>query len=113
MAGVVIKISPDDDLYMLWSPQINAPVYYGTYAAIVEELVEYDYTPGEIDSWMGRADVYGTSSYTGLGDFEASGVPYKNQGFLPRANFGSLIKRYDAHDDLNQSLPDVRDLLEG
>jgi len=111
MPSIVLKATPDRDLYCYWSSVVEAPVFIGTRAEISAHLVQGSANP-EVEARMARADRVGTSAlYFDTdpqdGAWESTGFIYQQQGFLPRSRLAALLdmlavdERADATDLLD------------
>lgn len=106
MGSTVVKIDPDQDLYMVWSSGTESPTFIGDRIALVEYLYEQENRkPDRIpekekpEARIERADKTGTSSEWRVSGFavdhswEDTGTIYRQQGVLPRSNYAALANR--------------------
>jgi hypothetical protein len=102
MGRAVFKAAPDVDLYMEWSSFVEAPIFIGTRAEMLEYLTsaspdDYRRTPEERLQW---ADKIGTTiehrfkKYPIEGSWEDSGLIVEQKGWLPRERFEEFMRRY-------------------
>lgn len=103
MGKQIIKVSPDEDLYLEWSSVVEAPTFIGDRAAMVEHLMygfqpetrRYDFELGEVEVRLQRTDETGSSGWEPFGcSWDDSGEIYMQQGFLPRAKMRDLALLY-------------------
>lgn len=88
--GPIIKPTPDDDRYVLWSSVAEGPVFVGTRADMLDHL-----GPGPTDNpterRLKRADLAGTSRVDGeygWGDF----VIFEQRGIVDCSKLGELAR---------------------
>jgi len=70
MPSYVLKASPDEDLYGIYSTIVDAFVFIGTRGETRQHLLYEDGVNGRPDERLERADLNGTSSRIGAPDFE-------------------------------------------
>lgn len=99
MTNAVIKCSPEDDFYVLWSDNVEAPLAYGDREFIVDYLTRYPGAPLDVpEERVARADDAGTSYLWPPGEPPAYGwadpiLIYKQQGVLRRHKLKELCER--------------------
>jgi hypothetical protein len=114
MPSYIVKTSPDEDYYVMWSDIVEAPTAAGTRADL--EATDY-FTPADVAAErFDRADQYGTSCAAPAGgkiyrfyEWSDPGLIYQQQGILPRARLRELCERLDAEqpvDDLLEPFDD-------
>lgn len=110
MGSVIVKATPDADLYIEWSTIVEAPTFIGTRAETLEYLglpsPSVSDTPEER---LARADETGTSAkgdYAWFGSWTYDGFVVEQRGVLPRSRLSAFAVLY-ADDD-----PAWLDLLE-
>jgi hypothetical protein len=114
MPSYIVKASPDEDFYVMWSTIVEAPTAWGTRAQLT--AVTY-FTPDELTpDRFDRADQYGTSCAAPAGgkifrfySFDDSeGMIYQQEGWLRRDRLKELCLRLED----NQSVDDLLDPFE-
>jgi hypothetical protein len=105
----IIKMDPDEDLYLEWSSVVEAPTFVGTRVEMATYLNEprrgeFWYTEEQVEALLQRADEHGSSAYRPFGcTWGSPGEMYQQQGFLPRARMGEfacrLLNDQDAEPD--------------
>jgi len=99
MGKQIIKVAPDEDLYVEWSSVVDAPTRVGTRAEFVAYLNEPRRgevweTEESIERAMQRADDTGTSAYRPFGvTWGDEGPMYQQQGIVPRAQLAEYARR--------------------
>ena len=90
MGSQIVKVAPDQDLYLEWSSVVDAPTRVGTRAEFAAHLNEArrgeEWMPAErIEARLRRADETGSSAYRPFAiDWNHTGPMYQQQGTLPR-----------------------------
>lgn len=85
--ALLLKCRKDEDFYVAWSEEAQAPVWYGTAAEARKE----GYTGERID----RADRTGTSSFPGFYRWDARSLIAEQRGVLPRRFLRAYALLYD------------------
>lgn len=104
MASIVVKASPDEDLYVYWSSITESPVFVGKRAEMLEYLALHERKPSDMpEVRVARADQCGTSALYPTrppydGAWEDSGFIVEQRGWLPRARLGEFARLYAADD---------------
>lgn len=116
MPRIVLKATPERDLYCEWSTIVDSVTFIGTRAEIVEYLGEGEFrgSGDRPEVRVSRADHFGTSAMYGDphdGAWEDSGFVYEQRGWLPRARLVDLLDRYLA-DPEDPKVDDLLDPLE-
>jgi hypothetical protein len=99
MGSQIIKVAPDQDLYLAWSSVVDAPTMVGTRAEFAEHLNkprrgEYWLREDEVEAILRRADATGSSAHRPLGiTWDDEGPMYQQQGILPRARLVEYARR--------------------
>lgn len=96
---LIVKPSPDRDLYVGWSEVVEAPVGMWTRA---EALAE-----GCPESRLRRADETGTSSFPGFYRWDSEGMIAEQRGWLPRSRLAAYVTAY-----AEERMDDCWDMLE-
>lgn len=114
MPSIVVKATPERDLYAIWSTIVDSVTFIGTRREMKRHLtVHRDVHANDApEVRLARADVNGTSAlYPYLppyyGAWEDTGFIYKQRGWLPRSRLVELLDRLAADEDA-----DVTDLLD-
>lgn len=100
MPQYVVKVTPDDDLYVMWSTVVDAPAVWGTRDEIAEHLLRRDekkpeFAKPEIEDRMARADLYGTSSFQGDYGWDDDCFMYHQSGWFPRSRLTAFLASFD------------------
>lgn len=125
MGEFILRAEPGADLYCCWSTIVDAPVFIGRRAHMIECLTEHRFVgdrccavpPEMADRMLARADEHGTSVGHCLGSGPLTGswadeaLIYQQEGFLPRAALGAVLRRFLDAPEGATSDPDVTDLL--
>lgn len=120
MVHIVVKATPERDLYCIWSTITDSPIFVGTRAEILDHLTErrrdgIDRGPGDSpEVRIDRADTTGTSAMYGSpfdGAFDDTGFVFEQRGWLPRARLADLLDRYLVN-SVNPKTDDLLDPLE-
>lgn len=98
MGDTVVKCSPAEDFYVIWSSIVDGPTAWGTRAEISDHLFMYDDQKlrfpdalrEEIEKRLERADEFGTSAM-----WPRSG-PHADMGWLDR---DEILVYHPAHPD--------------
>jgi hypothetical protein len=114
MPSYIVKTSPDEDFYVMWSEIVEAPTAWGTRAEI--EATHW-FTPADVAAErFDRADQYGTSAAAPAGgkiyrfyDWADSGMIYQQQGYLPRHRLRELCERLAADQPVDDLLEPFED----
>jgi hypothetical protein len=114
MPSFIVKASPDEDYYVMWSEIVDAPTAAGTRAEL--ETTSY-FQPADVaPERFARADQYGTSAAAPAGgkiyrfyEWSDSGMVYKQQGYLPRARLRELCERLAADQPVGDLLEPFED----
>jgi hypothetical protein len=99
MGSQIIKVSPDQDLYLEWSSVVDAPTRVGTRAEFTAYLNEPRrgetwMTAAQIEQRLWLADETGSSAYRPFGiSWDHRGSMYQQQGILPRARLAEYAQR--------------------
>lgn len=99
MGTTVVKPSPDDDFYVLWSDFVEAPLAFGDRAYLVEYLIAKPESPGDIaELRVARAERTGTSAvWPDLNDpaygWKDDIFIYRQMGIIRRHNLKTLCER--------------------
>ncbi len=86
--GLVIRTSPDADLYTIWSMVADAPMWIGTETDLAAVLGD------EHADRLTRAREHGTSSHDGDGGWDDSGFVAEQVGWLPRTRMHDYVSEY-------------------
>jgi len=105
MGTIILKVAPDQDLYVAWSSIVEAPVGFGTRAEMLADLrrdwhrahpdcIPRPGTGPEVR--LERADATGTSAYRD-GDYAPGGwddkeLIYEQRGILARSKLGLMVE---------------------
>lgn len=94
MGYEIIRVSPDEDLYLEWSSIVEAPTFVGTRTQLLVHL-HRNYQPVETpEQRVDRTDETGSSGRDGWGcKWDATGEIYMQRGFLPRARMAEFARR--------------------
>lgn len=101
MPTIIVKPDRDVDFYLGWSSVVDAPVWFGSRAEVLEDdgtrsLGLWENVPGETITRLDRADEFGTSALYGDprdGGWEDTGFVFMNCGWLPRERLRTLADR--------------------
>lgn len=112
--GIIIKISPERDAYLIWSNMVEAPVFAGTRDELVDHLTTgwREQAKQAVLDRLARADAKGSSAlYPSQLDPDGGwndkdGFIYKQEGWLPRSR---LEQVYDRLIDGNFDMADLLD----
>jgi hypothetical protein len=121
MPGFIVKVAPDQDLYLRWSTIVDCPTHIGKRADLLRELKGYA-APGDVSAAaFDRADEAGTSARWPpegplVGGWGAEGFCFRDEmthdgksgnGWLPRARLPEASERWR-----NDFAADISDLLD-
>lgn len=103
MPSYVVKVTPDEDLYVVWSTVEECPYAWGTREEITGYLLERSekqpkYAKPEIDERFERADATGTSMFYGHYSWDAAGFIFQQKGLLPRSKLAAFLDSYSCED---------------
>lgn len=117
MTWAIVKTAPDEDNYVAWSDNVEAPLCWGDRDYVFAWADQPDRRSTSADPMFStearfqRADRMGTSYLWPKPEKPAyrwgQGFIYQQQGWLPRANLEALCERLT-----DDPKADVRDLLE-
>ncbi len=99
MGKQIIKVSPDEDLYLEWWSVVEAPIRVGTRAELAAYLNEPRRgevwpTEEEVERRLRQADETGSSAHRPFGcTWGSRGEMYQQRGFLPRARMAEFARR--------------------
>jgi len=109
MPSYVLKASPDEDLYAIYSTIVDAIVFIGPRGETRQHLLHQDGINGKPDERLARADQNGSSC---LIDSDGTGVWYGwndeairimegpgGPGRLPRANLSAYLRALEVADE--------------
>lgn len=102
MGGVIVKASPDADLYLEWSTIVEAPTFIGTRSETLEYLARSNSVSDPPEARLARADETGTSTkddYAWFGAWTYAGFIVDQRGVLPRSKLGEFALLYAADDE--------------
>lgn len=116
MGSFIIKVAPDEDLYLEWSTIVEAPTAVADRAEMLKHLTTGGWRgptePSAAEERLARADRTGTSMLDcDFGGWDCAGEIYMQQGFLPRARMGEFARRLLA--DENAEPTDLLEPFEG
>lgn len=114
MPSYIVKASPDEDFYVMWSEIVEAPTAAGTRAEL--EAIGY-FTPADVaPERFDRADQHGTSAAAPAGgkiyrfyEWTDKGMIYQQQGWLPRERLKELCDRLAADQSVDDLLEPFED----
>jgi len=101
MPSFVLKASPDEDLYCIYSTTVDAVVFIGTRGETRQHLLYEDGSNGRPDERLERADETGSSCREpGYGwDAESLWIGEgPGHGHLPRASLSEYLQALLVHD---------------
>jgi hypothetical protein len=103
MPRYLVKVTPDEDLYVEWSTIVDAPTAWGTREEMFEYLLRWDqkkeeYARPEIEERFARADEYGTSSLHRDYDWDDDEFMYLQSGLVPRARLAEFLHSFNPED---------------
>lgn len=122
MGYEIYKEAPDIDYYIVWSSNVDGPVFGGAREELIPELFDLDdrrperiheFDSSHPEKRTQRADQYGTSAMWGTprnGGWDDPGMTYRDsrvQGGVKRADMFVLTRRLGEDEDA-----DVSDLVE-
>jgi len=115
MGVVILKATPDRDLYCIWSSVVDQPTMLGTRSDVTEDLGEHEmgprgctaWHPDEIDSALRRADETGTSSVRGYGNWGDPALMVAPGKSLRRDRLGSFLDALDSRWYATGELPET------
>lgn len=91
MPKYILKVNPDEDLYVCWSTVVDAPTFWGT----KQDFYNHDYLIGDVtDDRFERADKRGTSAFDGDGEW-GDKLMYMQYGMLDRKDLKAFLESYD------------------
>jgi hypothetical protein len=100
MPSYIVKVSPDEDLYVKWSTIVDEPTAWGTREEMFEFLMDQDekkpeYAGPEIEDRFARADQRGTSSFSGEFGWDDDEFMFQQMGMLPRQRLADFLASFD------------------
>jgi hypothetical protein len=102
MGTIVVKPDRDRDLYVGWSSIVEAPVWWGPRAEVLQYLAD-DHRGRSDDApeaRLARADEAGTSAYDKRdGGWDDEGFVYEQRGWLPRTKLIPLCEALQRGDE--------------
>jgi hypothetical protein len=110
MGTIVVKPDRDKDLYVGWSSIVDAPVWWGSRAEVLQYLADdgRGWSGDAPDIRLARADETGTSAYDKRdGGWDDEAFVYEQRGLLPRRRLAEACHLLGANNE-----PGVWDLLE-
>jgi hypothetical protein len=110
MGTIVVKPERDVDFYVGWSSIVEAPVWWGPAAEVIEYMRD-DARRGPsdpVEQRLARADETGTSAHDRRdGGWDDEGFIYEQRGFMRREHLTEMCRLLEAKNE-----PAVWDLLE-
>lgn len=100
MPRYIVKVNPDEDLYVEWSTVVDGPIVWGTRDEITEYLIDSsekkrEYATPEVADRMRRADEYGSSALQGDFQWGDDFIMYQQKGWMPRKRLLAFLYSYD------------------
>jgi hypothetical protein len=108
VSRIIVKAARDLDLYVGWSTNVDAPVWWGTRADILAYMCSQEARddPGEDHTdpvpRLARADEHGTSAvggYAFFGRWDDEYLVYEQRGLLPRGRLAEVCAALEKDDE--------------
>ena len=102
MGRIIIKASPDRDLYVEWSTVVEAPVFIGNRSETLKHLRREQEGGDAPEVRLARVDETGTSAkgdYAWFGAWDDNGLVYEQRGSVPRERLGDFLDAYLRDDE--------------